>query len=393
MPVSPLPAPRNDAHTRWTQLVRVARFDAAFVIRSPAFFVLLGLGVLNVLSALLHRGDRYGSPSWPVTRLMVEGLQGAFVLVPVLIAIYYGGELVWRDRDRRLHEIVDATAAPDWVHLLPKILAIALVLGACCIAGVLTGIGVQVARGYFHFDLAAYLLWFVLPTLVTCVQLAVLSVFLQVLVPQKYVGWALMLVYLVASMALSSAGYEHLLYSYASTPKVPLSDMNRAGRFWVAEAWLMVYWSAGATLLVLVAYLLWRRGSLVAWRPRLRQAARRLRGGARVALGLALAVFVTSGGWIFYNTNVLNRYRPAQARERRQADAEKALLAYETVPQPRIVAVVLDVAIYPKETRVVTHGSYRVENRTAAPIDVLHVGWHERLRLDTLEVPGGHLEQ
>ena len=48
--------------------------------------------------------------------------------MPIIIAIYYAGELVWRDRERRMHEIVDATAAPDWAHLAPKILAITLVL-------------------------------------------------------------------------------------------------------------------------------------------------------------------------------------------------------------------------------------------------------------------------
>ena len=56
----------------------------------------------------------------------MQALQGAFTIMPIIIAIFYAGELVWRDRERRLHEIVDATAAPDWAHLLPKILAITL---------------------------------------------------------------------------------------------------------------------------------------------------------------------------------------------------------------------------------------------------------------------------
>ena len=62
---------------------------------------------------------------------MIEALSGAFTLFPIFIAIYYAGELVWRDRDQRMHEIVDATAAPNWTFMVPKVLAIVLVLIAC----------------------------------------------------------------------------------------------------------------------------------------------------------------------------------------------------------------------------------------------------------------------
>ena len=82
--------------------------------------------------------------------------------------------------------------------------------------------------------------------------LAVLSVTVQVLVPQKFIGWGVMLLHLVASVALASAGFEHNLYQYGSTPPVPLSDMNRMGHFWIGAAWFLAYWSAFAVLLVVL---------------------------------------------------------------------------------------------------------------------------------------------
>jgi len=193
--------------------------------------------------------------------------------------VFYSGELVWRDRDRRMHEIIDATSAPDWVHLVPKILAVALVLGATTLAAVASGVVVQLLRGYTRFELGGYLLWFALPTAVAAVQLAVLSVFVQVLVPQKFIGWAVMLGYVVASVALSAAGFEHNLYNYAGTSPVPLSDMNGMDRFWIGQAWFQVYWSAFGVMLTVVAYALWRRGVTVALRPRWRRVRTRLRVG------------------------------------------------------------------------------------------------------------------
>lgn len=388
-----LPSPRADAATRLAQLGRLIRFDMAFVFRSPAFFVLLGIGMVNSGGALWTIGEWYGSPSYPVTRLMVQALTGAFGLMPIIIAIFYSGELVWRDRDRRMHEIVDATAAPDWAHLLPKILAISLVLAISALVGVATGMVVQLLKGYTHFEPAAYLLWFALPMTIGAVLLAVLSVFVQVLVPQKFLGWGVMLLYIVATVALASAGFEHKLYNYADTPTVPLSDMNGMGRFWIAQAWLQVYWVAFALILAVLAHALWRRGTTVDLRPRLRALPRRLRGGTRVLLATGLLAWIGSGAWVFYNTNVLNRYVTAPDRDTKLAEFEKRFLKYETVVQPRITAVTLDVQLHPREARAVTQGSYRLENRSGQPIEQLHVNAPERATLDALQMDGATLQE
>ena len=388
-----LAAPRHDAVTRRAQLWALSRFDMAFVFRSPAFFVLLFIGVINAGLSAWFAGEFYGNGSFPVTRVMVQALQGGFTIMPIIIAIYYAGELVWRDRERRLHEIVDATAAPDWTHLVPKIVAIALVLTASALVAVATGMAVQLLKGYTRFELDGYLLWFVLPTVIVGLQLAVLSVFVQVLVPQKFIGWAVMLVYVVAAVALASAGFEHNLYNYAGAPNVPLSDMNGMARFWIGRAWFQFYWSAFALVLAVLAYGLWRRGTTTALKPRLAALPRRLRGGALAWGVVGVVAWLGSGAFIFYNTNILNRYITSPERERTLADAEKELLAFEKLPMPRVSAVTLDVQLFPEDARAVTTGRYTVVNRTAAPIEQLHLNWAEPLVIDKLEIDGATLEK
>jgi hypothetical protein len=70
------------------------------------------------------------------------------------------------------------------------VLAIALVLASAALVGAGTGMAVQLAKGYTALDPFHYLVWFALPLTVSAIHLAVLSVFVQVLVPQKFVGWA-----------------------------------------------------------------------------------------------------------------------------------------------------------------------------------------------------------
>jgi ABC-2 type transport system permease protein len=371
----------------------MTRFDMAFVFKSPAFVVLLALGLFNSLGALSGVTEIRGIPYFPVTRVVVEALTGAFSIIPIIIAIYYGGELVWRDRERRIHEIVDASAAPNWAFVLPKVLAIALVLLATLLVAVVAGILFQLFHGYTGVQLSSYLLWFVLPTLITTLQVGILSVFVQAIVPSKPAGWAAMLVYMVASVALATTGFEHKLYNFGDALFVPLSDMNGMGHFWVGRAWHQLYWSAFALMLVVGTHLLWRRGSETRLRPRLALAPQRLRGPAGLALASFALVWVGSGAYVYYNSNVLNRYITGPEREEMQAKAEKTLLPLESTPQPTITHVSLDVAIYPRERLAVTQGRYALENRQAQAVSELLVQTDPDLKLEQLDLPGASLQK
>ncbi|MFO0443768.1 MAG: M1 family aminopeptidase, partial [Betaproteobacteria bacterium] len=311
--------------------------------------------------------------------------------IPVIIAVFYAGELVWRDRQQRMHEIVDATVAPDLVHLLPKVAAIVGVLLACSVVSVLTAVVVQLVRGYTQFEWLNYAVWYVLPQTVAASLLAVLAVFVQTLVPHKMIGWAVMLLYVVGSVALTAAGFEHNLYQYAGSPPVPLSDMNGQGHFWVARAWFQAYWGAFAVLLLVLALLLRRRGAETRLKPRLARLPQRLRGPAGAVLGSAALAWVGLGGWIFYNTNVLNEYVPRREAEAQTAAYERALRGYKSLPVPKVREVTLKVELFPRERRALTEGSYVVENHTREPMTELHVRWDPELKMHALELPGATL--
>jgi aminopeptidase N len=379
----------------WQAFLALTRFEMRTVFKSPAFFVLLAIGVLNSWGSLQGVITDRDIDYLPVTRAVVEALQGAFTMIPVIIAIYYSGELVWRDRERRIHEIVDSTPAPSWTMLLPKVLAVGLVLAATLAVGALTGMLFQLAHGYTKLEALHYLLWFLIPETITAWLLAVLAVFVQSLVPHKAVGWAVMLLYIVANVTLGNLGYEHGLYRYAHTIRVPISDMNGLGRFWIGQAWFDLYWTAFAVILLVVAHLLWRRGAETRLKPRLALMRANLTGGPVVFLILAGLVMWGTAVNIFDNVNVLNDYSSSTkvAKERYAADYEKALWQYHTVPQPKIVAVTLNVALHPKQVRAETEGSYTIENRTGQPLSELHVRWQKPLRMEMLDVGEATLEK
>jgi aminopeptidase N len=383
-----------DRRALWAQFMVRARLDAAQVFGSPAFFVLLGLSASLSMVNLWLSTDvaAYGGRIYPVTREMIIALRGAFDFFALVIAIYYAGELVWREREKHTHEIIDATPVPDWIFLAPKVAAIGVVLIATLLVGVLVAVIMQAVKGYANFEIDKYLLWYVLPGALDYILIAVLAMFIQSVSPHKFIGWAAMAVFLISTLVLGKLGFEHNLYQYGGGPATPLSDMNGLGRFWIGAYWFRLYWGAFAVMLLMLTNGLWRRGTEGRFLPRLRRLPSRLTGGAGVTVALALVVFAGSGVFIYINTNVWNPYRTALDDERWAANYEKAFLRYETLPQPKITKVKLDIQIWPRRTRVETQGVYLIQNKTNAPIGVLHVRFERDLKVEALSIQGATLK-
>ena len=391
MIVDTLP-PVRPAQSAWARLWLRCRFEMGLVFRSPAFFVLLLIGLFNALGGLMFAGEIYGTAARPLTFAAIGTLMGAFGIIPLIIAIYYGGEVVWRDRERRMHEIIDATSLPNWAYIVPKALAVSGVLFATLLISALAAILVQLARGVTALEPLQYLDWYLLPMTVDMVLLAILSVFVQALSPNKYIGWGIMVVYLVATLTLSNIGFEHPLYNYGSTGGLQLSDMNGDQIGGPLSWWLRLYWAGIALALAVVAHLLWRRGTETRLKPRLRQLPARLKSPAGAVLAGGLLVSAVTGVWLYRQMDVLNTYRTRDDREQRLATYEKKYLKYEHVLQPSTTDIKLDVALYPAERRMEAAGRYRFVNDTGAALRDLHVRLpDEDTKIVSIAVPGAQL--
>ena len=93
--------------------------------------------------------------------------------------------------------------------------------------------------------------------------------------------------------------------------------------------------------------LLWARGTERSLRSRLQVARRRSTRATAGVAATAVALIVTLGGFIFYNTNVLNRYRTASEETERRAEYERRYGKYAGVAHPTLASTNLRVEIYP----------------------------------------------
>ena len=373
-------------HLTWMQFAETVKNIYFAVI------VLAGIGFMVVSARSM--GSMWGTPTYPVTYQVLEIVGGTFSVFMLIIITFYSGELVWRERDAGVHEIVDAMPLPGWPLFLSKLLALMLVqvLLECVLMA--TGMAIQLAKGYTRLEPGLYVKDLFGLELYDYWLLCALALAVHTLVNNKYVGHLVMVIYYMAYAFMDQLGFEHHLYNYSSHPGHQYSDMNGYGHFLGPVLWYYGYWSALTVLLCLGVHLFWVRGLTSGWRWRLRLARERFGRPQRVAAAGAVVCFAAIGGFIFYNTNVLNPYRTRSLRERLQVRYEREYKRHEKTARPMITAVSLRVDLEPGQRHVRIRGRYELVNKFSEPVQQTLVEIPEELTIHRMSfTPEARLER
>ncbi|HEU4559235.1 MAG TPA: M1 family aminopeptidase [Longimicrobium sp.] len=385
-PRVPEPHPSFGGGARLRQLIGETRRSLREVVANVWFPILISLCVGLVLTLSTQIGAIYGTRTFPVTYQVLDLVEGGFGLFSIIIVTFYAGELVWNEREHHAAGIHDSLPVPTWVPFLAKVLALIGIVIALQAAAMLTGVAIQAAYGYFNFEPWLYLRSLFVYSLVgNLLPFVFLAVVVQTLVNHKYVGHLLVILVMVGlGLVYHLAGIEHALLQYGGTPALKYSDMNGFGHVPTAWAWFALYWAGVGVLLLFVARLLWVRGQETGLLRRLRQVRRRLTPSLAVGAAAVVLLVAGTGGFIFYNTNVLNHYEPPDEGKAITAGYEKRYKRFQWVPQPRVTAARLNVDIYPDSRNLRLRGSYTLTNKTGGPIDSLHVDVLNTLRIRRL---------
>ncbi len=390
---APLPTPAQafGGTASFQQYLHATRVELVGILKGLPLLVILALGVINVIGGAKPLEELYGTPVLPVTHMMIRAIEGSFMLFALIIGTFYAGELVWKERASKTHEVFDALPAPAWVFWASKLSALALLIMLLLVSAVLTTIGVQTVNGYHQYELSLYAKGVLLLQGLPFLQMIVLAFFLQVLMSNKYLGFLAMVLYFTSLIALPGLQLEHHLYRYATAPPAPYSDMNGYGHFVAPRFWFNLYWALIAAALMVGVHLLWVRGTETRLRWRWQLARARAGRGTWATLALVLVATAGVGAFIFYNTNILNSYRTSEDKDQRSAEIERRYKQYERLPQPRITQVQADVDLFPLERAVRIRGQYQLVNKTGQPIPELHVSMNPDVKDFEVQLPGAQV--
>src|SRR4029079_2787017 len=172
-----------------------------------------------------------------------------------------------------------------------------------------TGVFIQLVSGFTHLHLQLYFTTLLGITLPMCIEMAMLAFALHIGINNKFialgVGIAIWVLFLLANES-QWMDYHLLLYTY--TPNYGISDFDGIGHMWKPITWFNIYWLLFGSILMLLGYLYYVRGTLSSFKERIQLARERFTGRTRLT-GLALMIaFFSVAAYDYYNVSYLNVY-------------------------------------------------------------------------------------
>jgi len=374
---SPLPA---SSVVRWGSapgalrtVGSIARVELSSVLRSWPFVALVLLWIFMIVmevGSALGSGE-YGSRQLPSTQLLFDRIAEPLTLLGTLVVAYYAADIVWRDRRHGFHHLADATPAGDGARMAGRLLALMALPMVLCLTAILTAIAFQAAYGYTDIRPGVHLslFWFAgLPLAI----LAVGAFFLQVLLPNRWLGMLAALLLAGIAMRGRAIGLIHPMTRFGSFPAVGYSDMDGFGGVGISFAAFAAWWGGVACVLAILSRGLWRRGQDIALGHRMRQMGRVLGPGGR-RLGLAAVLLTTVVGVGL--ARALARHEPTPTAEERAAWSAGYEARYRELsgrPEPAVTKVTATVRLAPAARRATMAADLVVINLTA---DTIREAW------------------
>jgi ABC-type transport system involved in multi-copper enzyme maturation permease subunit len=349
-------------------LARAAWYNLRESVKNIYFAVIALAGVLALAASSLDLGSIYGTNTYPVTYQLLDLIRDVYSLFMLVVTTFYAGELVWREREARMAQMMDALPVPSWLPLLSKTLGLVglqvVMLAIAMVAAML----VQMFKGYFALEPVLYLRMLFTVLLPQYVLLAVLAIAAQVLINNKYLAYFVLILYYAATLVFSGFGLDHPMLLYGQTPQFTYSAMNGFGHFLPRERAFELYWTGVALVLLAASLVMWPRGVNDSFKSRLQLARRNLTLPVLATFGAGLALFAGVGALLWYHLGLPGGYQTAWQAEELRAQYEQRYHAYARLAQPRITDVHLEVDILPEGRTLKARGSYQLENRSGAPL-------------------------
>jgi hypothetical protein len=384
---------RFDLSASFKQYLSQTSLEIRNILFSVPFVVLLLLGILMVVgNAAGNLGNIFGTAVYPTTGVMVRIINGAFSFSLLVVLIYYSGELMVREKNVKVDEIMDAMPQSNWVMMAAKFSGMLLVIVSMLLFAMLGAIGVQLYKGFYEINIFQYLQGLLFFFQFPLYLMLVLAMLFYVITRNKFISMFMVVLYILATLVMPNIGFENYLYRMREVNPV-YSDFTGYSQNLVPYLWQSFYWGLFGCLMLVAIFLLWPRGVEDGWASRVRVFRQRITPGVKATTAVLVVSWFATGGYMYYNTNVLNELVTTNEAEKRQAEYEKLYKQYEYMARPSIVSVYAEVDIYPDERDVLLNGHYNLVNLSGEVIDEFHLSYLPQIEIEKFDLPGATLFQ
>lgn len=346
-----------------------------FIFKSIPFWVFLAFGILFIIIGTSNSMVIFGTETHPVTWKMLLASSEIFKFFLLMITFLYSGMLVQRERRAKMFELVDATQTPNGVQYFSKFIALILMQIALLFVVMITSITIQIASGYYNIEILHYLTDLFIFTLPFYIVWAALSIFVQSLFSNFYIGFFTLFIFNIALNFATYLGIEQQIFRFNAGPSWSYSDMNGYGNGVAGYFFYRLYWLFGGGVLLIAGLGIWRRGMKESIKVRFRRSKENLTKSLYISISICLIGFLSIGSYIYWFDNIKNDRKSSKERELTKVEWENKYSKYQGIPQPRITDANINVEIYPETKDFKIDGNYIIKNKSNVPIDSLHINY------------------
>jgi len=361
------------------------------VFKSLPFIAVLIIWLVIVFSELFStviEGGEYGVSVYPFTNQLIDLIVDPLSIFSLILIVFYGSEIVWRERDLNFNNIVDATPVKNGVFFLSKFAALLSLPMILIASGILLCMVFQISLNYTNFEFSLYASLFYYYG----VQLAVFSMialFVNSLAKNKYMGMGIFGLIVLLSLKAGMLGLEHPLTSLGFIPRVAYNNMDGFNGASSLFDHLALYWLGFGFILTFLSFKIWNRGVVATISVKLKQLKYGWTRIQKVGITICLLLFIGAGSLVFYNLNIVSEYENTNDNLDYSENYERKFKKYETIERPYPTSRKTEVAIYPKERMYLVKADYMLKNKSDKALTEIFVT--ERIPLENISFENAHL--
>ena len=259
-----LPTPRAVAGIRAiarasSALTSVRRVTSLWMQHDGGWRIVAALAVLNACANAMARTlPTADTPPFAAALLLISEHARLFL---ILLATVYAGELVWRERDVRIHALIDALPVSRHTLVLGRVQGLLVAQRAVVLPLAGAALFIAVARAGWGAawpeQAAVWLAWSVFVLWLPFAQLTLLSLTVHVLLDHKVAAHLLLISGWVVAVVLDERGGPPWWLRFAES--APLLHTGEVA--WGALMQRGAYWSAVSAAMLLLSWWRWPRGA------------------------------------------------------------------------------------------------------------------------------------
>lgn len=349
----------------WARL----KFEYLTTVRSTAFLILVGIALTFFVVSLLVVTFMSASTTLPTSNFMTQIALGSLLFPMLIIMVFFGSDIMWRDRTANIHGILDATPVRDVSLLFAKWGALALLLLTLVMGLLVAGMIGQLILGWNVVPVVptTFLAIGIVSFYVGFFFQGMLVMFLQNFMPGRIIGMLVSGGVLIGLIFfVSQLPFYHPLMNFGSVGAGPYSEMAGFANP-LSFGWELAYWGGLILILGALSVWMWRRGMQDSLRIRLGSIGKRL---TLPSVGMAvLGTLLFAGfGFVGLQSYRAENYMNSDQREANQAEFERLVADLWQLPEPRITDVSVKAEFYPDSQTARFDGSYVIDNTWEEPI-------------------------